>query len=262
VLSGREFTDADRASAVPVAVVNERFAAKFWPGEDPLGKRLRFFNRTTPEAWVTVVGVVSNIIQGDSTRQEFLPLVYLPYRQEPEQGMWVMARTRVPPGGIVSAFRQEVQAIDPDLDIYGPLVVDQRLEVYLDSRFYGILFLIFAGIALLLASVGLYAVIAHSVSQRTQEIAIRMAVGATTNDILSLVFRQGLLPLGVGLSLGLVASTIVNRLLKAELVGVSAVDPITLVVASSALALSATMGCLIPARRAMRVDPVDALRHE
>jgi putative ABC transport system permease protein len=262
VLAGREFTDADREPAVPVAVVNERFAAKFWPGEDPMGKRLRFFNRTAPEAWVTVVGVVSNIIQGDSTRQEFLPLVYVPYRQKSDQPMWAIARTRVPPSGIITAFRHEVQETDADLDIYGPLVVDQRLEVYLDSRFYGILFLIFAAIALLLASVGLYAVIAHSVSQRTQEIGIRMAVGATTNNILSLVFRQGLLPLGVGLGVGLAASTIVNPLLKAELVGVSAVDPITLVVASSALVLSATMGCLIPARRAMRVDPVDALRHE
>jgi len=264
VLSGREFNDADDAAAVRVAVVNQRFAARHWPGEDPLGKHLRFYaaGGTTPEAWMTVVGVVSNIIQDDTTRQEFAPLVYMPFRQRTDQGMWVLARTRVPPASLISAFRHEVQEIDPDLDIYGPLVLDQRLEVYLDSRFYGTLFLIFAGIALLLASVGLYAVVAHSVNQRTQEIGIRMAVGASTRDILSLVFRQGMLPLAIGLSIGLVVSLGVNRFLKAQLVNISPSDPITLAVASAALILSAMLGCFIPARRAMRVDPVDALRHE
>ncbi len=266
VLSGREFNDADDATAVRVAVVNQRFAARHWPGEDPLGKRIRFFNGTTsgttPEAWMTVVGVVSNIIQDDTTRQEFSPLVYMPYRQRADQGMWVLARTRVPPGSLISAFRHAVQELDPDLDVYGPMVLDQRLEGYLDSRFYGTLFLIFAGIALLLASVGLYAVIAHSVSQRTQEIGIRMAIGATTSDILRLVFQQGMLPLGIGLSIGLVASLAVNRVLKSQLVNVSPSDPVTLVVASAALVFAATLGCFIPARRAMRVDPVDALRHD
>lgn len=266
MLAGREFNDADDAAAVRVAVVNQRFAAKHWPGEDPLGKRLRIFVGTasgvTPEAWMTVVGVVSNIIQDDTTRQEFVPLIYMPYRQRVDQGMWVLARTRVPPASLISAFRNEVREIDPDLDIYGPLVLDQRLEVYLDSRFYGTLFLIFAGIALLLASVGLYAVIAHSVSQRTQEIGIRMAVGASTRDILGLVFRQGMLPLAIGLSIGLVASLGVNRVLKAQLVNISPSDPITLAVSSLALVLAATLGCFIPARRAMRVDPVDALRHD
>jgi ABC-type antimicrobial peptide transport system permease subunit len=124
------------------------------------------------------------------------------------------------------------------------------------------LFLIFATIALLLASVGLYAVIAHSVSQRTQEIGIRMAIGATAYDILELVFVQGMLPLGIGLAIGLAASLEVNRVLKSALVHVSPTDPLTLVVASATLVFAATLGCLIPARRAMRVDPLVALRHE
>jgi putative ABC transport system permease protein len=122
--------------------------------------------------------------------------------------------------------------------------------------------LIFAAIALLLASIGLYTVIAHSVSQRTQEIGIRMAIGATARDILKLVFQQGMLPLGIGLTIGLAGSLAVNRLLKAELVQISPADPITLVIASAALILAALLGCLIPARRAMRVDPMVALRHE
>jgi putative ABC transport system permease protein len=244
--------------------VNQRFASKYWPGENALGKRLRLFdgnNRAAPGPWLTVVGVVSNIVQNDETRQEFDPLVYLPYREKPSATMWVIARSGISPGSLGTAFRREVQALDSDLPIYGPFTAD-RFERYSDSRFYGALFLIFAAIALLLSSIGLYTVIAHSVSQRTQEIGIRMAIGATARDIRQLVFKQGMLPLGIGLTIGLGASMAVNRLLRAELVQVSPSDPITLFIASAALILSATLGCLIPARRAMRVDPLEALRHE
>ena len=176
--------------------------------------------------------------------------------------MWVIARTRVPPGNLATAFRLEVRALDSDLPIYGPFTLADRLERYWDSRFYGTLFLIFAAIALLLASIGLYTVIAHSLSQRTQEIGIRLAIGATTRDILKLVFVQGMIPLGIGLAIGLAASFGVNRLLESMLVQVSPSDPITLALASAALIVSGALGCWIPARRAMRVDPVIALRHE
>jgi putative ABC transport system permease protein len=155
-----------------------------------------------------------------------------------------------------------VLAIDSGVSIYGPFSMEDRLNMYLDSRFYGILFLIFAAVALLLASVGLYAVIANSVTQRTQELGIRMAIGATAQDIITLVFRQGMIPLAIGLIAGLVASLAVNRVLKSMLVQVSTSDPITLAVASGVLVLSAMLGCWIPARRAMRVDPVVALRHD
>jgi putative ABC transport system permease protein len=262
LLSGRDFNDVDQTSGLPVAIVNQRLAAQFWPGRDALGQRLRFFDGKTPEAWRTVVGVVSNIVQNDQTRQRFDPVVYLPERQNPVAYSWVFLRTRVPPGTLTAAFRNELKAVDPDLPIYGPFELADRLEFFWDSRFYGTLFLIFAAIALLLASVGLYTVVAHSVSQRTQEIGIRMAVGATAHDIFQLVFKQGILPLGIGLTIGLAGSVAVNRLLRAELVQVSPSDPITLVVASAALVLAAALGCLIPARRAIRVDPVIALRHE
>lgn len=263
VLAGRGFDDTDGASSVPVVIVNKRFAASYWPGENPLGKRLRLFDGKTPEAWRTVVGVVSNIIQADFTRQEFDPLIYLPYRQRPEGLMNVIVRTRVPPGSLTTVFRREVHALDADLPLFGPYTLAERLEAnYWSSGLYAILFLIFAAIALLLASIGLYAVIAQSVSQRTQEIGVRMAIGATASDIRKLVFTQGLAPLGIGLIIGLMASLAVNRILKSQLVQVSPTDPITLVVASAVLVLSAVLGCLIPARRAMRVDPVVALRHE
>jgi putative ABC transport system permease protein len=220
------------------------------------------FKGTAPEAWLTVVGVVSNIVQNDANRHEFSPLIYVPYRQKPGGGTWILARTRISPGSQVNVFRQELQALDPALLVYGPFALADRLERYWDSRFYGGLFLIFAAIALLLASIGLYTVIAHGVSQRTQEIGVRIAIGATARDIFKLVFRQGMLLVGIGLIIGLIASLGVNQLLKSMLVQVSPADPITLAVASVVLIVAALAGCLIPARRAMRVDPVIALRHD
>jgi putative ABC transport system permease protein len=156
-----------------------------------------------------------------------------------------------------------VQGIDSDLPALGPRTLDERLQVnYWSSGLYGVLFLILAAVALLLASVGLYAVIAHSVSRRTQEMGIRMAIGATSYDVRRLVVTQGMRPVGIGLVLGLAASLAVNRALKSLLVQVSPNDPTALAVASGILILAALVGCLIPARRATRVDPVIALRHD
>ncbi|HEY2845632.1 MAG TPA: ABC transporter permease [Bryobacteraceae bacterium] len=262
VIAGRDFTDADGVSGVPVVLVNQRFAAMSWPGEDPLGKRLQFFGENIPHGWLTVAGVVSNIIQNDINRQEFGPVVYLPYAEKPESGMWILAHTSVPPDNLKNAFRRQLQELDPDQPVYGPFAMAERMEVFWDSRFYGFIFLIFAALALLLASIGLYAVIAQSVSQRTQEIGIRIAIGATGRDILNLVFAQGMLPLAIGLTIGLAASFAVNRLLQSMLVSVSPADPASLAAASGVLILAAMLGCWIPARRAMRVDPVDALRNE
>jgi putative ABC transport system permease protein len=244
--------------------VNQRFASQHWPGENALGQRLRLFNGETPEAWLTVVGVVSNIVY--DARVEIVPVVYLPYAQRPSGGdPWVLVRTSIPASGLVTAFRRELSALDPDIVIWlGPNTLGEGLEMgpYGNIRNHAVLFLIFAAIALLLASMGVYAVIAYSVSQGTQEIGVRMAIGATGRDILTLVFRQGMLPVGIGLTIGLAASFAVNRVLAADLVQVSPGDPITLVIASAALIVSATLGCWIPAHRAMRVDPVVALRHE
>jgi ABC-type antimicrobial peptide transport system permease subunit len=264
ILAGREFNETDRASGVPAAIVNQRFANTQWPGEDPLAKRLRLFNGQAPDAWVTVVGVAPNIVQNDATRQTFDPLVYLPYAQNPSRSMWVISRSRVPPETLGAAFRYELRALDSDLPIWlGPSLLSERLgDAYWNKRLYGQLFLILAAIALVLASVGLYAVVAHSVSERTQEIGIRMAMGATARQILTAVFQAGILQLGTGLVIGLAASLAVNRLLQAELVQVSPGDPLALVVASVTLIVAAALGCLIPARRAIRVDPLVALRYE
>jgi len=262
LLSGREFSDTDLASALPVAIVNQQLARQFWPREKPIGQRLRVWDARTPQPWVTVVGVVSNIVQNDMNRQRIDPVVYLPYRQQPGGGAWILVRTRDAATPLTNAIRREVRALDADLPMYGPMPIADRMERFWDTRFYGSLFLIFAAIALLLAAVGLYTVVAHAVGQRTQEIGVRMAVGAGARDVLILVSRQGLLPSGIGLLIGLAASGLVNRLLASELVQVSPSDPVSLAVASAALIGSAVLGCLIPARRAMRVDPIVALRHE
>ena len=264
ILSGREPDELDNASGVPVVIVNERFAADLWPGEDPVGKRLRLFDDATAGAWRTVIGVAPNIAQNDFTRQRTDPLVYLPYRQNPASTMWVLARARSSANALPTSMQRSVQAIDVDLPMsLGPVLLAEHLAWNYQYRgTSGALFLLCAALALLLASIGLYAVIAHAVSQRTQEIGVRMAVGATARDIVKLVLKQGMAPLGIGLIVGLLGSLAVNRLLAALLVETSPADPFTLTATCAVLILSATLGCVIPARRATRVDPVIALRHD
>ncbi len=269
LLSGREFAAADGGSAPPVAIVNQRAASAFWPGREPLGMRIRLGGirregGEDAELWLTVVGVVTNIGQNDSTRQRIDPVVYVPYRRDPVRAMWVLARTDGPSRDIGSALRREVQSLDAELPIWlGPFELADRLAVnYRSTGVNGGLFLIFAAIALLLASAGLYAVISHALSRRTQELAIRMAIGASTGDILHLVLRHGLRPPAVGLLIGLAGSLAVNQILRSELVQVSPTDPLTLTAASAALALAVALGCWLPARRAMRVNPAVALRQE
>ncbi|MBZ5601025.1 MAG: ABC transporter permease [Acidobacteriia bacterium] len=260
LIAGREFTDFDNASGAPVAIVNQRFAEDVWPGEAAIGKRLRLSNGK----WMTVAGVAPNIVENDMTRQRFDPVVYVPFRQNPAKAVWFLVRTSVPPSTLANAFRREMQALDPDLPTaIGPTPLSEYLAWGYQYRgTSGVLFLVFATIALVLAAVGLYAVIAHAVSQRTQEIGIRIAVGATGRDILRLVFAQGMLPLAGGLTIGLAASLGVNRVLQSLLVHVSAADPVSYAVTCGALIAAAMLGCWIPARRAMRVDPMVALRHE
>jgi putative ABC transport system permease protein len=268
VRQGRVFAEFDRASDVPVAIVNERFATMSWPGRDPIGKQLRLLRGSIPESWLTVVGVVSNIVQDDRTGQRFDPVLYRPFPQEPGTTLWVLARTRIPPGSLATPVRREIQAVDAELlagpgndGIASPL--DELLKNNLRTHAVnGMLFLIFAVMALLLASVGLFAVVAHSVSQRTQELGIRTAMGATARDILTLVMQQGMVPVGIGLLIGLPAALAVTPVLRSQLVIISPTDPTSLIVAATTLILSATLGCWIPARRAMRVDPMLALRHE
>jgi predicted permease len=265
VLRGRVFTPNDGVAGPPVTIVNQRFAEKYWPGEDPIGKRLRIYDQKKEEPWMTVVGVVPNVLQNleSANMRDHDPLIYIPYRQKPLRDMSLMARTVVPPNSLVTAFRKEVAALDPDMPLYNLRSLEERLDINnWSQKVFGSLFGIFALVALVLASVGLYAVIAHSVSQRTQEIGLRMALGASGPTILQLIFAQGMTQVIIGLLIGLGAAVGLTRALNTLLVQVTPGDPVTLISVALVLTAAAVLGCLIPAFRAMRVDPVVALRHE
>ncbi len=265
LLRGRAFADTDTAAAPGVAIVNQKFAETNWPGEDPIGKRLRVYTERDkkPTAWLTVVGIGPNILQNDVSSHKFDPLIYVPYRQMPRGDMSLMARTTVPPGSLATAFRQAVKEIDEDMVLYNLRTLEERLATNRwDQIVFVSLFGTFAAIALLLASIGLYAVIAHSVGQRTQEIGVRIALGANGANILVLVLRQGMVQLAIGLAVGIAGAFAATRLLTSELQGVSPSDPSTFAMTALVLSAAAMLGCLIPARRAMTVDPVIALRND
>lgn len=265
IVNGRDFKDTDQPGAQPVVIVNRSFAAKYWPGQNALGKRIRLF-----DSWRTVAGVASNIMQGDPTRQSFLPIVYFPFRQNPGSGAVFFVRTRGPAEQLAAAVRAEVEKLDPDLVLEDFTTLKNsfafradRMDVeHVEMGKHATVAPIFAGIALLLAAIGLYAVVAHSVNQRTKEIGVRMALGAAVEDIRGMVFREGMLPVAVGLVAGLAISFGVNRILQSQLVGVSPYDPATMILAPVMLILVALLGCQIPARRAMGVDPAAALRQD
>jgi putative ABC transport system permease protein len=269
---GRAFAESDGVAGPPVVIVNQRFVEKFFPNQDPIGKRLRVFQvpgsmaQDKPGPWLTIVGVTPNILQNlpnQNETRELTALIYVPYRQFPLRDMSLMARTTVPPDSLGAAFRREVAALDEDMVLYNLRSLEERLDLNnWPQKVFGSLFAIFALVALVLASVGLYAVISHSVSQRTQEIGLRMALGATSRRILQLVFMQGLRQLLMGLAIGLAAAIALTRVLGWLLIGVSPHDPLTLGMVTLVLGAAAFLGCLLPARRAMRVDPVVALRNE
>lgn len=269
-ISGRAFEARDDADAPPVAIVNRSFAARYFPGEPPIGRRLRAADRNRRGEWRTVVGVVPNIMQGDAVRQQFKPLVYVPFRQEPAGRAFFLLRTSAPPARVAQAVRTEVQKLDPDViledftTLQASFAFDRdRMDLaHAEMGKHAAVAPIFAVIALLLAAIGLYAVIAYSISQRTKEIGVRMAIGAAAEDIRNMVLRDGMLPVATGATLGLGASLGVNRILQSQLVGVPAYDPATMGVAVAVLIIMALLACQIPARRAMQVDPAVALRHD
>jgi putative ABC transport system permease protein len=237
-------------------------ARQLWPNQDPVGQRMRFFMNTGPTDWMTVVGVVPDYLPGQPEDQPD-GVAILPFRQEPRPWMFVLARTRVNAASFGNTFRREVQAIDPDLPVRDIVKLDDRLALgRWHLRVFGSMFTIFAGIALLLATVGLYAIVAYGVSQRTQEIGVRVTLGASAGSILRMVFTSGMRQAAIGLVLGLAVAFGVSRVLSANLVGVSPTDPLTFGIVAGVLLSAAILGCTLPAHRAMRVDPAVALRHE
>ena len=270
IISGRDFTMTDDSRAPLAVLVNESFSAKWWPGEQPLGRRLRFVDSNQPGPWRTVVGVAPNIMQGEQTRQRFRQVIYVPFAQQPAARAYVFVRSVLPSGQTAEAVRAAVQHLDPDVttedftSLQAKLAFDRDwmdLE-HADLGKYVAIAPTFAFVALLLATIGLVAVIAHSVSQRTKEIGVRMAIGAADSEIARMILREGMRPVITGLFFGLVASVGANRILQSQLVGVSPYDPVTMAGGPLVLLSVAVAGCMIPTWRAMRVNPVEALRHE
>jgi len=260
LLEGREFDDHDTPGTPLVVVINETMARKYWPGEDPIGKRILDPENRFPPA--EVVGVVGDIKHWglDDKSQEYL---YTSSTQTPENSMFVVVRTAVDPAGMTASVRKEVRSLDKELPVYDIKPMSQRIiESTAWRRLVMSLLGVFAVVALALASVGIYGVMAYTVTQRTHEIGIRMALGASRGDILRMVVRHGMLLVVAGVALGLLLSFAVTRFMASLLFGVGANDPATLFAVSLVLALIALLACLIPARRAMRVDPGVALRYE
>jgi len=270
VIAGRDFNNEDRISTSRVALVNESFAARYWPGDQPVGKRLRSTSQNQPGEWRTVVGVVPNIMQGDATRQNFKPAVYVPLRQQTPRAAYIVVRTSVPADRVAPQVRSSIEEVDPDVTLTDLKTLKASFAFdrdYMDPEHselgkHAAVAPVFAVIALLLAAIGLSAVVAHSVSQRTKEIGVRIAIGAASQDVRRMVFREGMTPVASGSLVGLAASLAVNRILQSQLVGVSPYDPTTMAVAPLILFIVALLACLVPARRATRVDPILALRSE
>jgi putative ABC transport system permease protein len=260
-VSGRGFTEADHADAPSVTVINETLA-RSWPNQDPIGRRIRFAGAPDDAPWMTVIGVIRDAHRADITRT-IRPELYLPTLQNPSRTLTLMVRTAGEPTAILPSIRRELQVIDPQLPIFGVTTLERELAQTLNQpRFQAVLLTGFAGIALLLATIGIYGVTSHAVGQRTQEVGIRMAMGAARRDVLRLILVQHLRPALAGLAIGVVGAVFVSRFLRSLLFGVSATDPATFVIVAGILLAVAAAACWVPARRATRVDPLVALRTE
>ena len=262
LLAGRDFTEADRNGSQLVTIVDERLAQKYWPNESALGKRIRFGPPEDNEPWHTIIGVVG-VVRHQRMQEETRNSVYLPHLQIPIGGVSVVARTGSDPKGLVAAVRREVAQLDVDLPISKVATME---EVIADSiwqpRLYAMLFAVFAGGALVLAVIGIYGVMAYIVINRTHEIGIRMALGATARDVFNLIVGRGMKLTAIGLVIGVGGAFALTRLMSGLLFNTSATDPVTFVLISMLLAIAAFLACYIPARRATKVDPLVALRYE
>ncbi len=264
LLRGRSLSDRDHQEAPRVLVINQTMANYLWPDQDPLGKRISFNNQTGP--WYSVVGVVGDVKHQALDAETGLE-VYLSYPQTPFQAagstLTLVARTQGDPLGFAGAVRSQVQAIDRDQPVHNIATMEQRISrTVMQRRFNMLLLIIFAGVALALATVGIYGVVSYSVSQQTREIGIRMALGAGRRDVLKLVIGQGLMYTLIGVAIGVAGAFGLTRLITGLLYGVTATDPLTFACVSVLLVIAALLACYIPARRATNVDPMEALRYE
>ena len=261
IVRGRAFTEQDKAGATAVVIVNETLARQHWPGQDPIGKRIRFYGPPERAGWMEIVGVVKDVKH--ELNIPVTPEYYLPHAQDSWQAMILVARTSVEPSSLAGALRQQVWAIDKDQPVFDVKTMQEvRSSSVALYSFSSVMLAIFAGVALVLAAVGIYGVMAFAVTQRTQEIGIRMALGARTADVLKLVVKHGMKLALIGIVIGLAGSWALTRFIEKLLVGVEATDLLTFSLVSLCLLVAAFVACYLPARRATKVDPLVALRYE
>ena len=263
LLRGRDLREADEITRTPVALINQTMAKTLWPETDAVGRRFKLTGPDQPD-WFTVVGIVADFkhYQGDSS-DPISPSAYVPYSFEPALNTGLTIRTAGNPARLVSAVREQIRQADSSLPIFQVSTMeDLRQRSFWQFRLFGWMFSTFGAIALLLASIGVYGVLSYSVSQRTQEIGVRMALGAARSDVLRLVLGQGVRLAGIGILLGLIGAFGATRFLKTILYNVTPTDPMSFAGVAGFLTLVAIVASYVPARRAMDVDPLIALRNE
>jgi len=271
LVRGRFLSDADDANAPLVVVVDVNFARRFWPDGEAIGRQVATdtipaLKPPTPR-WRTIVGVVGHVkhygLDAEGREQIYFPHAQPPYGKYSPREMTLAVRTAADPASVSNAVREQVRAMDKDLPLYNVATMDQLVsQSVAQPRLNLLLITSFAALALLLAAVGVYGVMAYAVTQRTQEFGIRMALGASPRDVLRQVILEGGKLAALGLALGLAAALALTRLMASLLYGVAPSDPVALGAAAAVLTLVAFAACYLPARRATRVDPIEALRYE
>ena len=262
LVRGRFFDARDSNTAAPVAMVDESLAQTFWPNQDPIGKRLHMGGRGSKAPWATVVGVVRHV-RNRTLEARSRVEVYWPENQRPNGAMAVAIRTTGNPMSLVPTIQREVSAIDPDLPVYRVSTMTEVMGDSLERRRLALILLaVFAELALLLASIGIYGVTSYGVAQRHAEIGLRMALGAGRGQVLSMLIRSGLTTIAIGLGLGLVLALFLTRMMSGLLFAVRASDPLALGGAALVLMAAALLAIFVPARRATKVNPMVALRYE
>jgi putative ABC transport system permease protein len=260
---GRTFTVVDRAGAGAVAIVNETAARALWPNGDAIGKRLKLGRPNDNRPWLTVVGVVGNTTGSPLARGRPTGFIYVPFAQHPARPVSVLARTSGRPMDLATALRGEIRAVDPDAATDAVSSMDASLASWIAPvRFFARLLTGLAALAIALAALGIYGVVSHTVSQRTKEIGIRMALGATSTGILRLVLSYGVVLTLIGTAIGVAGSFALTGVLRGLLFGTSATDPVVFAGVSLLLGFFSIVACYVPARRAVQVEPVIALRYE